>query len=141
MGLFDSIASQALGALTGAAGGNANGGNAGLMDVVTQLIGGQGGLQGLVAQFQQGGLGDVVASWVGTGANLPISGEQIQAVLGNEQVQAIASQLGLPLGDAATALAGFLPGAIDKVTPTGAIPSDDMVQQGLSLLKGLSSLG
>lgn len=141
MGLFDSIASQALGALSGANGNNATGGSAGLMDVVTQLMGQQGGLQGLVNQFQQGGLGDVVASWVGTGANLPISGEQIQAVLGNEQVQAIARQLGLPLDDAATALAGFLPRAIDKVTPTGAIPSDDMVQQGLSLLKGLGNLG
>jgi uncharacterized protein YidB (DUF937 family) len=49
-----------------------------------------GGLSGLVQQFHEKGLGDVVTSWVGTGQNLPISAEQIQSVLSNEHVTAFA---------------------------------------------------
>jgi len=32
-------------------------------------------------QFTQKGLGDVIGSWVSTGKNLPVSGEQLQNVL------------------------------------------------------------
>ena len=34
--------------------------------------------------FQQGGLGDVVDSWVGTGQNLPVSPDQLGGVLGDD---------------------------------------------------------
>ncbi len=64
MGLLSSV----VGSLTA---GNAQGGN-GLLDTVMQLIQNQpGGLAGLVQSFQQGGLADVVNSWVSTGQNLP----------------------------------------------------------------------
>jgi uncharacterized protein YidB (DUF937 family) len=75
MGLLDSV--------VGALAGGQSGGNSGLVDVVMQLINNQpGGLAGLVQSFQQGGLADIVNSWVSTGQNLPISAEQLQSVLG-----------------------------------------------------------
>ena len=37
---------------------------------------GNGGLNGLVAKFEKGGMGEIVQSWVGTGGNLPISADQ-----------------------------------------------------------------
>ena len=88
MGLLDSV----VGSLTA---GNAQGGN-GLLDTVMQLIQNQpGGLAGLVQSFQQGGLADVVNSWVSTGQNLPVSGQQLASVLGSGPLQDSAAQLGV----------------------------------------------
>ena len=81
--------------------------------------GGLGGLQGLIAKFQQGGLGDVVASWISNNTNLPISADQIQSALGQGPLQDVASKMGLRPGtwayvgdsgiDQATALAANVP--------------------------------
>ena len=79
---------------------------------------GDGGLEGIVAKFQQGGMGEVVQSWVGTGGNLPISAEQIQAVLGSEQVQNLTHAMGID----SSQLANALPGLIDHLTPNGQLP-------------------
>jgi len=79
----------------------------------------QGGLSGLAQTFQQKGLGDLVSSWIGTGQNLPISADQIQQVLGNEQIQAFAQKMGISTSEAGSNLAEFLPGVVDKLTPDG----------------------
>jgi uncharacterized protein YidB (DUF937 family) len=136
MGLFDSIAGQVLGQLT--QGNGPNGGPGGLLEAVGGLINSHpGGLQGLVSAFEQQGLGGVVASWVGTGQNLPISGEQIQAVLGNEQVAAIAQGLGFSPQEASGKLAEFLPQVVDKLTPNGNLPEGE----GLSVATLMGLLG
>lgn len=96
-----------------------------------------GGISGLVQTFKEKGLGDVVSSWVSTGKNLPISADQIKSALGHPQVQQIAQKLGISTEDASQHLAQFLPQVIDKLTPNGSLPSsEDMVSQGLSMLKG-----
>jgi len=135
MGLLDSIVGQVAGALN--QGGNAQAG--GLMEIVSGLINNPqtGGLQGLIQSFEQNGLGGVIGSWVGTGQNLPISGEQLQAVLGNEQLQAMAQKLGLPVQDIASHLSQILPQAVDHVTPGGAVPQGDALQSALGALGGL----
>ncbi len=67
-----------------------------LLSIVMNLIGGQkGGLNGLVSQFASNGLGDIVESWIGTGANKAISPEQLQNALGSDQIKTIASKLGI----------------------------------------------
>ena len=53
-------------------------------------------LNGLVAALQKGGLDAQVQSWLGPGANLPITEDQLKAVLGNTQVQDFARHLGPP---------------------------------------------
>jgi uncharacterized protein YidB (DUF937 family) len=137
MGLFDAIAGQVSGALANA---GASSGQGGLMDIVSGLINNPqtGGIEGLVKSFQDKGLGDAMASWIGTGVNQAISGEQIQHVLGNEQVQAFAQKLGLSSTDISSGLASLLPQVIDKLTPTGQVPEGGLLAQGLSLLKGMS---
>jgi len=129
MGLLDSV----VGALAGGQGG----GNSGLVDVVMQLINNQpGGLGGLVQSFQQGGLGEVVNSWVSTGQNLPVSAEQLQAVLGGGQLQNIAAQLGVSPEQASGSLAELLPQVVDKLTPDGQLPQGgELLAQGMDLLK------
>ena len=56
-------------------------------------------LNGLVAALEKGGLGAQVQSWLGPGANLPITADQLKAVLGNTQVQDFARHLGLPVDE------------------------------------------
>ncbi len=63
-------------------------------------------------------MGEVVQSWVGTGGNLPISSEQIVAVLGSTQVQNLTHAMGVD----SSQLAQALPGLIDHLTPGGQLP-------------------
>lgn len=139
MGLFDSIAGQVAGAL----GGGAPGQSGGLLEAVSGLINNPqtGGLPGLIQSFEQHGLGNVISSWVGTGQNLPISAEQLQSVLGNQQVQAIAQKLGLSPQDLSSQLSQLLPQVVDQVTPNGAVPQGDALQSALGMLGGLFKQG
>lgn len=129
MGLLDSV--------VGALAGNQSGGNNALLDVVMQLVNNHpGGLAGLVQSFQQGGLGEIVNSWVSTGQNLPISADQLGAVLGGGQLQNIAAQLGVSPDQASGSLADLLPRVVDQLTPNGQLPQGgDMLAQGLEMLK------
>ena len=86
--------------------------------------------------MQASGLEKHAASWVGTGANLPISADQIKSFLSGGQLQQFAKQLGLSESDVAGGLAKFLPDVIDKLTPDGQVPQGDLLAQGLGLLKG-----
>ncbi len=78
-------------------------------------------LDGLVAALQQGGLGTQVQSWLGPGANIPITEDQLKAVLGNAQVQDFARHLGLPVDQTLKVLAQYLPDIVDKASPNGTL--------------------
>lgn len=131
MGLLDQLAGSVLGQ-TGDAGVQ-NDMFGGIMDLISQQ---EGGLGGLVSKFQNGGLGDIVNSWVSRGENLPISAEQIRSILGNEQIASIASRFGLDPNMAASGLAQFLPQVVDKLTPDGAVDnSNPLLSMGVDLLK------
>jgi uncharacterized protein YidB (DUF937 family) len=97
-----------------------------------------GGLSGLVQQFHDKGLGDVVSSWVGSGQNLPISAEQIQSVLNNEHVKAFAARAGISPEAASAKIAELLPTIVNQLTPNGQVPEQSgLLQTGLSMLKSL----
>lgn len=135
MGLFDSIAGQVAGALSGQGGAQGSG----LLQLLMELINNPqtGGLQGLIAAFQDKGLGDLVSSWVGTGQNLPITPEQLQSVLGSGQIGQIAQQLGLSSQEVSGQLSVLLPQVIDGITPNGQVPEGDAMQNALGMLSGL----
>jgi uncharacterized protein YidB (DUF937 family) len=82
-----------------------------------------GNLQGVVNQLQQGGLNDQVKSWLGNGANMPVTPEQIKAALGNEQVRQIAEHFGVPVDQALKLLAEHLPATVDQASPNGTLQS------------------
>jgi uncharacterized protein YidB (DUF937 family) len=81
-----------------------------------------GGLHGLVERFQEAGLGNVIDSWIGSGQNVQITGEQMQQALGGGQLQQIAEETGLPQENIANRLSEILPDLVDKLTPAGHIP-------------------
>lgn len=135
MGLFDSL-TQVAGALMG---GKEGGAQAQLLQAATQLLGRDssiGGLAGLVQAFQKNGMSDIVNSWVSTGQNLPISPAQIQQGLGSGLLEQLSKQAGLSTEATSGQLASLLPSLIDKLTPEGKIPESNLLEQGLSLLRG-----
>jgi uncharacterized protein YidB (DUF937 family) len=132
-----------LGSVIGAISGG-QGGNAALLNAVVGMLtqgggqaggqaGGLGGLGGLVGKMQQGGLGDVIGSWVGTGQNMPISADKLGGVLGNDAVSNMAKQTGLDQNDLLAQLSQMLPQVVDKLTPNGQVPQGDLS----SILGGL----
>jgi uncharacterized protein YidB (DUF937 family) len=107
MGLFDGV----LGGVVGAE----------MASVVNGLIEKHGGISGIVSQLEQQGLGATVRSWVGTGANQPISADQVHHAFGSDTVKQLAAKAGMTPEDLAAKLSQFLPQAIDKLTPGGVV--------------------
>jgi uncharacterized protein YidB (DUF937 family) len=66
----------------------------------------------------------------------PVSGEQIESVLGGPLLHDLAAQLGVSPQQASGSLADVLPQLIDQMTPNGEVPrGGDLLGQGLDLLK------
>jgi len=128
MGLLDSILAAASGK-TGATG-EANP----LMGIISGLLAQSGGLEGLASKFSQSGQGNAFQSWVGMGENQAVSSNQIQNALGSEQVNAMASRMGVDPTMASNFLAEYLPKIVDKLTPAGKIDPTADHQQGLAAL-------
>lgn len=134
MGLLD----QAKGALSGMSGAGTQNP---LMSAVLGMLNDQqsGGLSGLLQKFQQNGLGDQVSSWIGTGQNQPVSGDQIENALGHDQVEQIAQQAGMSHEQASGGIAQLLPTVIDKLTPNGELPDQNALAAGLNSVTGKSA--
>lgn len=132
-----------LDALKSLAGGQGSGSGNPTLDVIGGLIQKSGGIGGLVSTLQQGGLGGIVNSWVGTGANQSVTGSQLgQALAGTaagQQVEAMAQKLGVDPSQVLGQLAQHLPGVVDHLTPNGQVPADGGSGFDMSQLSGLAS--
>lgn len=128
MGILDTI-----GALLGKSGDNTT-------SVPEALVGAlgdhEGGLGGLIQKFQNAGLGDVVGSWVGGGANQAVAPDALHNILGSDVVQQLAAKTGLPVDQLLPQIAQHLPGLVDHLTPDGQLPATgDLVDAGLAWLR------
>ena len=102
----------------GAAGGGALGG----------LLGGGalgGGLKDLLDRFRQSGHEDKAQSWVSTGSNKSIAPQELEQTLGEERIEWLMEQTGLPREELLAGLSKELPDTVDKLTPDGRVPPDD----------------
>jgi uncharacterized protein YidB (DUF937 family) len=108
-------AGNILGSLIGALGGGAGGGAGG-------KEGGGSPLDGLMDMLKKSGLAEQAESWVGTGDNKSVSGEQVAQALPDEALAKAAEEAGVSPQEAADQLAGALPQAVDKLTPQGELP-------------------
>lgn len=87
------------------------------------LIQSQGGIEGIIAKFQQSGLDDVLRSWISSEQdNAPVSSQQINTVFGEENIQTAAVEAGVEKNEASDLLAQFLPKIVDTLTPNGELP-------------------
>jgi len=96
----------------------------------------QGGVEVLLQKFQQGGLGQVLNSWLGSGSNMSIDGGEIQNALGNDQLQSLADKLGTDVQGASGTLAALLPQVIDELSPQGHIKTSNTQDLG-AMVDGL----
>jgi len=121
MGLFDDLENKAANSMLG---GSSNPLATGLLQVINNT---PGGLSGLVQSFHD------------TGQNLPISADQIQHVLGSDQVKQLAAQAGISPDAAGTALSQLLPTLVDKLTPNGQMPQpSSLMEMGMRVLESLN---
>ena len=134
MSLFDQLAGQAMSALGSQTTGS--GTHGALLDGLMDMVNKSGGLPALLQKLNDSGLGDQVASWIGTGANQPVSGDQITDALGEDKIRDLAQRAGVAPEHASGGLAQMLPQIIDMLTPGGQVPHGDLLNQGLEMLKG-----
>ena len=100
------------------------GGNSDAVGAVMDQLLGSGDkvdLAGLVGQFQQNGLGEAAASWLGDGANASVSAEQVQSALGAAEVAQAADKLGMDQAALLNGLKDALPQLIDKSSSGGSL--------------------
>lgn len=127
MGLFDQLAGAVAGGLSGGgdsplAGIMGMAQNPALMQQVSGLLGGAGGIGGLVEKFAAAGLGDAAQSWVSAGPNQAVSAADLHSVFGADKLGAMAQAAGIDLHDLTGMLAKALPALVDHATPGGAMP-------------------
>jgi uncharacterized protein YidB (DUF937 family) len=82
-----------------------------------------GGLGELIDRFRNAGQGATADSWVGTGPNASVSGDQLEKALGPDMIDNLAKQTGLSREELLSRLSKVLPEAVDKMTPDGRLPA------------------
>jgi uncharacterized protein YidB (DUF937 family) len=87
-------------------------------------LGGAGALGGLIGQLQQRGLSQQANSWVGSGHNEQVTPHQLADALGDDTIQALEQQTGMPREALLSELARELPEAVHQATPSGQLPND-----------------
>jgi uncharacterized protein YidB (DUF937 family)/LysM repeat protein len=138
MSLFTEILKSAIGATHSS--GETENQSQHLLNGALAILQSMGGVDGLVKKFQQAGLGDLAASWVGTGENKSINPEELAKVLGKDQIAAVAQQAGIPESQGASVLSQIFPAMVDKLTPDGKAPeSNNLATWGKVLLGGVGA--
>ena len=129
----------------------------GVLDEVTAKLGGQqgqesglaslqklfssnGGLKGMTSKLTSGGLGQQVQSWVGTGENKPVSGQQVQQAMDPGQLHTVAQQAGMTDEEASEHVAKAMPEMVNQATPHGKMPETDPFAKGMDSLKKMFKL-
>ena len=136
MSFLEDMEQKALGSVLG---GSSNPMAQGVLEMINNH---PGGLPGLIQSFHQNGLGSVVNSWVSTGQNQSISADQLQNVLGSQQIQQLAAKAGISPDVANSKLAEYLPMIVDKLTPNGQVPQGgNLLEIGMGLLSSLGKTG
>ena len=129
MGLFDSLAGAVLS--------NMGGDKGAMLQIAMDLFKQNGGLEGVLAKFNDAGFAEQAASWISKGNNLPISAEQVTEVLGSDSIAGIAEKLNLSPDSISEKIAEYLPQAIDKMTPNGEVDgnSGNLLSAVMGMLK------
>jgi uncharacterized protein YidB (DUF937 family) len=112
-------------------GGTGQGGIGGFLGQLSESLGGasaggllSGGLGELVDRFKQSGHGETAESWVGTGANKPVTPPQLEQAIGPDMLETLSKQTGLSRDELLARLSRELPNAVDKYTPQGRLPTE-----------------
>ncbi|PIJ48975.1 hypothetical protein BL250_16705 [Erwinia sp. OLTSP20] len=123
MGFFDQIIKNIAG---GQGKSDVQGPESQVLNVVLQWVQEQGGFQAVLGKLQQGGLGAILSSWLGQGANASVEASQLQSAFGNGELQSLADKLGTNTEGAVSQLQQVLPELIDKASPQGSLNTEQL---------------
>jgi uncharacterized protein YidB (DUF937 family) len=124
--------------VSGLGGGQGLGGGNPMLGMLLPIVGGLlagGGLQKILSGFHAQGLRSQADSWIGTGSNQPVTGDQVKAALGDDQVAEVAQKLGVSHDEAAAALAEVLPKVVDHASPEGQLKPQAELDSAFEQLK------
>jgi len=128
-----------LGDVLGGMFGNAQSQGGGLGGVLGGLLAGgaagsvlSGGLRNLIGDMHQNGEGGAAQSWVGTGPNQSLAPSDLAKAIGYEDIDAVASQTGMPRDQVLSTLSEHLPEFVNQLTPNGRLPNDDEASEVMS---------
>ena len=125
MGLLDALTSIA---------GGASPEHHGVADALSQVMQEHpGGMDGLLNQLKQNGLGEQVQSWVNPGQNQAVSPDQVQQGLGQSMLENIAQRAGISPAMASGVIAVVLPLVVSHLSGNSGQPKQ---QGGLAGLAG-----
>lgn len=116
MGLFDNLANNMMTKVMGD--------KAPMAKLAMELFQQYGGLPGILQTLKNGGLTEQVDSWVGTGANLNVSAQQIGAALGDSVLTGIATKLDISKEELTAKIAEYIPDVVNQVTPNGVVENN-----------------
>lgn len=92
------------------------------------------GLKSLVDRLGNSGLGEQARSWVGKGANLPLTAEQVKQALSKDELERLALKSKLSVEEVTSHLAAALPQIVDKLTPDGEVTAESLKAKAQGLL-------
>lgn len=124
MGLFDKLVSGVVGKVL------ENVDPASIPGLAVKYLGSTdlGSIGGLLERLQQGGLDREVGSWLGSGANLPVTADQLRAALGDDVLAQFAAATGLSVDKLLALMSAYLPQTIDTMSPDGKIQEPEAPQ-------------
>ena len=125
MGILDEVTAK-LGGQKGQEGGIAS---------LQKLFSSNGGLKGMTSKLTNSGMGHQVQSWIGTGENQPVSGQQVQQAIDPNDVHQMAKSAGMSDQEACDQVAKAMPEMVNQATPQGQIPQQDPFAKGLDSVK------
>lgn len=91
----------------------------------------RGGAGGFIQAFRNANLGHLIASWLGNNDKIPISNNQLEAVLGPALLGSMASRLALTQSTTLEATAKILPEVVGALGHHGHMPSGSVVPEPL----------
>jgi uncharacterized protein YidB (DUF937 family) len=94
-----------------------------LLSLITDRA--RGGFTGFLNRFREVGLSGTADSWVNSGANTPLSYEQLESALGEETLKNISGRVGLEYKKTVSASAFMIPHIVDQLSSEGVVPQDD----------------
>lgn len=110
-----------------------------LIPLAMQWVQRNGGVGAVLDRFKQQGYSREASSWMSTGENESVSGQQIGKVVGDDELSRLSQQLGVPPDEVASGMARVLPEVVDHMTPAGEVTaeSDDLLSRGVAMFEQL----
>lgn len=95
-----------------------------LLPLAMQWMQRNGGVGSVLQQARQRGYGAHADSWVSTGPNQALGPQEVEDLVGPDELSSMSRQLGVSQDEVAGGFADILPEVVDHLSPAGQVPHD-----------------